>query len=152
MDSLEGRAPPQTRLGRITEFMGAQTRRFNDENRNAVNKAKAAIFAIVGLWLLATMLGVVAEHPDGNTTNSTVTAPEVPDRISRLAYHDLWRKLWEDHVTWTRVVILGILDELPDTPAYTQRLLENPGDMANALRSFYGDDADELGPLLRTTC
>jgi hypothetical protein len=80
---------------------------------------------------------------------SAVAAPIIQNRTSRLEYHDLWRKLWEDHITWTRVVILAILDDLPGAPAYTDRLLQNAQDMADALRPFYGEDADELGNLIR---
>jgi hypothetical protein len=80
---------------------------------------------------------------------SAATAPLAQNRTSRLEYHDLWRKLWEDHITWTRVVILAILDDLPGAPAYTDRLLQNPQDMADALRPFYAEDADQLGELIR---
>jgi hypothetical protein len=93
-------------------------------------------------------IGPAISAPTRTNEPSTATLPQIPGRVSRLAYHDLWRKLWEDHITWTRVVILGILDELPGTPTYTQRLLQNPGDMADTLRPFYGDDADELGDLI----
>jgi hypothetical protein len=78
-----------------------------------------------------------------------VTAPLTQNRTSRLEYHDIWRKLWEDHITWTRVVILAILDDLPGAPAYTDRLLQNPQDMADALRPFYAEDANQLGELIR---
>src|SRR5215216_1368106 len=91
----------------------------------------------------------------GDSTPASVTLDEqsaaaslVQDRTSRLEYHDLWRKLWEDHITWTRVVILAVLDDLAGAPAYTQRLLENPEDMADALRPFYGEYADELDNLI----
>ena len=65
-----------------------------------------------------------------------------------LAYHDEWRGLWEDHITWTRTVILGILDELPGTDAYTERLLQNYVDMEEALRPYYREDAEALGGLI----
>ena len=57
---------------------------------------------------------------------------------SAVAYHDTWHKLWEDHITWTRMVIMGVLDNLPGTSQYAARLLQNPADMATALQSFYG--------------
>ena len=35
------------------------------------------------------------------------------------------RKLWEDHVTWTRNVIFCIMDDLPGTDQAVARLLKN---------------------------
>lgn len=69
-------------------------------------------------------------------------------KTSSLAYHDEWRELWEDHIVWTRIVIMGILDDLPGTDAYVGRLLQNVEDMENALQPYYGDDADVLGDLI----
>jgi hypothetical protein len=46
-------------------------------------------------------------------------------------------------------VILAILDGLAGASAYTDRLLQNAQDMADALRPFYGEDTDELGNLIR---
>ncbi len=51
------------------------------------------------------------------------------------------RLLWEQHVYWTRIVILGIVFGLPDTEASTNRLLRNPSDFEAALRPLYGGDA-----------
>jgi hypothetical protein len=50
---------------------------------------------------------------------------------------------------WTRVVILGILDDLPGALAYTDRLLQNAQDMEAALTPYYRQDAAQLGGLIR---
>lgn len=70
------------------------------------------------------------------------------DKTSGLVYHDEWRKLWEDHITWTRVVLMGILDDLPGTSVYVDRLIQNYVDMEDALSPYYGDDAEVLGDLI----
>ena len=60
------------------------------------------------------------------------------------------RKLWEDHITWTRVFIISAAAGLPDTDAATQRLLQNQVDIGNAVKPFYGDAAgDKLTGLLK---
>jgi len=64
----------------------------------------------------------------------------------RLAMH----KLWEDHVTWTRNVILNIIDDLPGTDQAVNRLLQNQDDIGNAIKPIYGEAAGkELTRLLR---
>jgi hypothetical protein len=94
-------------------------------------------------------IGPASSASMATSRESSVAVGLIPNRTSRLEYHDLWRKLWEDHINWTRVVILAILDDLPGAPAYTDRLLQNPQDMADALRPFYSEDADQLGELIR---
>jgi hypothetical protein len=51
------------------------------------------------------------------------------------------RKLWEDHIVWTRNVILNIIDGLPGTDQAVERLLKNQDDIGNAIKPVYGDDA-----------
>lgn len=51
------------------------------------------------------------------------------------------RKLWEDHIIWTRNVILCLVDELPGTPQALKRLLQNQVDIGNAIKPYYGEDA-----------
>ena len=48
------------------------------------------------------------------------------------------RKLWEDHITWTRLFIVSALSDLPDKGATTDRLRRNPVDIGNAIKPFYG--------------
>lgn len=60
------------------------------------------------------------------------------------------RKLWEDHITWTRNVIFNFIDELPGTEEAVARLLQNQVDIGNAIKPYYGDAAgNQLTALLR---
>ena len=56
----------------------------------------------------------------------------------RAALHDNMRRLWEDHITWTRLFIVSASADLPDTPATTRRLLRNQQDIGDAIKPFYG--------------
>ena len=72
---------------------------------------------------------------------------------TRLAFHDAMRKLWEDHITWTRLFIVSAATEagnLPDLGPTVDRLLANQTDIGDAIKPFYGDAAgDQLTALLR---
>lgn len=60
------------------------------------------------------------------------------------------RKLWEDHITYTRNFIISDLAEISDTDAVSKRLLQNQDDIGAAIRPYYGDDAaKKLASLLR---
>lgn len=60
------------------------------------------------------------------------------------------RKLWEDHVTWTRLAVISLTTGTADTDATVARLLRNQTDIGNAVKPFYGRAAGtELTRLLR---
>ncbi len=60
------------------------------------------------------------------------------------------RKLWEDHITWTRLFVISALADLPDKEVTTQRLLQNQTDIGDAVKPFYGDAAgNKLAELLK---
>jgi len=50
------------------------------------------------------------------------------------------RRLWEDYITWSRMVILSMTENLPDVDLVTKRLLRNPSDLATLLKTYYGDE------------
>jgi len=51
------------------------------------------------------------------------------------------RKLWEDHVVWTRNVIFCLVDRLPGKDQAVNRLLQNQVDLGNAIKPYYGEEA-----------
>src|ERR1700675_4152279 len=88
----------------------------------------------------ATMIGLIvllAPFPFSATTGAA-SAPMDP-----AAFHDDMRKLWEDHVTWTRIYVVNALADLPSKAPTAQRLLRNQTDIGNAVKPFYGDAAGE---------
>jgi hypothetical protein len=60
------------------------------------------------------------------------------------------RHLWEDHITWTRLAIISLTTDAPDTDATVGRLLQNQADIGDAVKPFYGEAAgNELTRQLR---
>ncbi|HZW03925.1 MAG TPA: hypothetical protein VFF68_08355, partial [Anaerolineaceae bacterium] len=70
-----------------------------------------------------------------------VAAHDGHDKDSKLAFHDAMRKLWEDHITWTRLYIVSAAADLPDKDLTAARLLQNQTDLGDAIKPFYGKEA-----------
>ena len=64
--------------------------------------------------------------------------------------HDAMRKLWSDHVFWTREFIIDAAAGSPELQNTTNRLLQNQTDIGNAIAPYYGAAAgSQLANLLR---
>ena len=85
-----------------------------------------------------------AAHGDaGHDAAATITKKEFVLR------QDM-RKLWEDHVTWTRLAVISLTTDSPDTQASVGRLLANQTHIGNAIKPYYGAAAGkQLTTLLR---
>ena len=60
------------------------------------------------------------------------------------------RKLWSDHVIWTREYVVAAVAGTPDANAAAGRLLKNQEDIGAAIVGFYGQAAgDKLTDLLK---
>lgn len=51
------------------------------------------------------------------------------------------RKLWTDHVVWTRDYVIAALGDQPSAQASANRLLKNQEDIGNAIAGIYGQSA-----------
>lgn len=87
--------------------------------------------------------GDATAHANGHAIGSTITQKE-------LALRNTMRQLWEDHITWTRLAIISLITDAPDTEATVARLLRNQADIGDAVKPFYGKAAgDKLTSELR---
>jgi hypothetical protein len=87
----------------------------------------------------------------GQAAAKEVHAGRAAQSAPALALHDQMRKLWEDHITWTRLAIVSFAHDLPDLPQTEARLLRNQSDIGRAVAPYYGRRAGRrLTALLRT--
>jgi len=77
------------------------------------------------------------EHLTAHTRSATVPV----HTTTAIRFHDDMRKLWEDHITWTRLAIVSFAAGVPDFDATAARLLRNQDDIGNAVKPFYGRKA-----------
>jgi hypothetical protein len=117
-----------------------------------------ALTMLVALFSALVALAVAGGHDaaahgngDQHATSASAAAAEGPIVTPRVvAFHDEMRRLWEDHVTWTRLAIISLTTDAPDTEATVGRLLENQADIGDAIKPFYSETAgQELTRLLR---
>lgn len=60
------------------------------------------------------------------------------------------RKLWMDHVSWTRSYIISAIASLDDQKDVLERILRNQDEIGNAIKPYYGEEAgNQLAALLR---
>lgn len=58
---------------------------------------------------------------------------------SQLQLSNILRRLWVEHVMWTRSLIISTASNLGDLGPVTKRILRNPADFASALVPLYGN-------------
>jgi hypothetical protein len=67
------------------------------------------------------------------------------------AFTQAMDRLWEEHVAWTRMAIVGFAAGAPNLRAAEVRLLRNQVDIGNAIKPYYGAAAgSKLTALLKT--
>jgi len=109
-----------------------------------------ALTALVAFFSALAALAVSNGMNMAQAHGSTQHASPAPSEKGVALRTDM-RKLWEDHVTWTRLAIISLESGTPDTDATVGRLLRNQADIGNAIKPYYGAAAgNELTRQLRT--
>jgi hypothetical protein len=104
--------------------------------------------AVAGLTAAVVLL-LAGGHAAQAHASSMASQPRLSAKA--VAFRSAMDKLWEDHIVWTRMVIVDFAAGLPDLQTAEARLLRNQADIGNAIKPFYGKTAgNTLTGLLRT--
>jgi hypothetical protein len=104
--------------------------------------AKLGLTALIAVF--AALVTLMASGSHAHAASSPVLTPKAA------TFHDQMRKLWEDHITWTRLAIVDLEAKAPETQQTVNRLLTNQRDIGNAIKPFYGNTAgNRLTTLLK---
>ena len=98
---------------------------------------------LAGFLAVAALVVTVSGARDSAADTGHGHGATAPVKVTekQAAFHDAMRKLWEDHITWTRLAIVSFAHDLPDLPATEMRLLDNQTDIGNAIKPYYGNAA-----------
>ena len=99
----------------------------------------AGLIAIASATLVLAISGTHEGHADDGHSHAVAVSSKTTAKQAK--FQDAMRKLWEDHVTWTRLAIVSFTHDLPDLPATQARLLKNQEDIGNAIKPYYGKAA-----------
>jgi hypothetical protein len=95
----------------------------------------AGVIALASMLVVLAISGTHEGHAEGTHHNTMAAKTQTTKQV---AVHDAMRKLWEDHITWTRLAIVSFAADLPDFDATAARLLANQDDIGNAIKPYYG--------------
>jgi hypothetical protein len=109
-------------------------------------KIRHGMISIVVLGLVLAACSTTRQAATTTTPSPSVSSA----KVDPVAFHQALRKLWEDHITWTRLYIVDALDGSKEAPKTADRLLANQTDLGNAIKPYYGEAAgNKLTALLR---
>jgi hypothetical protein len=104
---------------------------------------KARLAVVAAVLVFAALLALTASNRQAAAEPSSVT--------KATTFSAGMDKLWEEHIVWTRMVIVDFAANLPDLKVAEARLLRNQTDIGNAIKPYYGAAAGtKLTQLLRT--
>jgi hypothetical protein len=112
------------------------------------SRVELTVAAAIAALSAALVLLFASAHSD-QAHASSMAGPKLSPKA--VAFRSAMDRLWEDHITWTRMVIVDFAAGLPDLPNAEARLLRNQVDIGNAIKPYYGRAAGQkLTSLLRT--
>jgi hypothetical protein len=116
----------------------------------AIRLPRALLVAAVATALAVALVDGASGDRAARAAMPHMTTSTASMNASELRFHDHMRKLWEDHITWTRLAIVSFAADLPDFNRTAARLLRNQTDIGNAVKPYYGRRAgNRLTALLK---
>ena len=115
----------------------------NSHAGRRVTLGLAGLLAVLSMVVVLAVAGTHEGHADEGHSHASAVAVTAKTTAKQAAFQDAMRKLWEDHITWTRLAIVSFAHDLPDLPATQDRLLRNQVDIGDAIKPYYGDAAGE---------
>jgi hypothetical protein len=109
---------------------------------------RSFVWLLLGVSVAFQMAGAPSvTHASSQSRGTAVAATASP--AAAALKHDM-RKLWTDHVVWTRDYIVAAVGDQPDAQAAAARLMKNQEDIGAAVAKFYGAPAGhQLSTLLK---
>ena len=109
-----------------------------------------ALTMLIALFSALVALALSGGHHMDMTANAATVHHQHATVDGSFALRQDQRRLWEEHVTWTRLAVISLTTKSPDTSATVTRLLKNQTDIGNAIKPYYGASAGkQLTTLLR---
>jgi hypothetical protein len=109
-----------------------------------------ALTTLIAIFSALVALALTGGHDAAAHSGAEAVHGKADIPRSELALRQNMRKLWEDHITWTRLAIISLTTDAPDAKATVARLLENQADIGDAIKPYYGPAAgNRLTSLLR---
>jgi len=104
---------------------------------------KARLAVVAAVLVFAALLALTASNRQAAAQPAATT--------KAATFSAAMDKLWQEHIVWTRMVIVDFAANLPDLKVAEARLLRNQADIGNAIKPYYGAAAGtKLTQLLRT--
>ena len=114
-----------------------------------VTPLRRIVTLLVGMGVVIGAVATISTQAGASNAGAEL----LPDTPAAVAFHDHMRKLWEDHVTWTRLTIVSAVggtngEALADTGRTLARLQQNQDDIGAAIVPYFGQAAgDQLAAL-----
>lgn len=110
---------------------------------------KMAVWLLIGL-IIGALIGYLGSKSVTGPVNQVSNSEISNYNPSQFGLKQTMRKLWADHVIWTREYIMAAVSGSAEVNKISERLMKNQEDIGNAIRPYYGKDAAEkLAGLLK---